>query len=606
MIAEERQVWAAPSDEVFELAYNFKYEEALLGFVLALNSGRDIREYGNAYSLHGVIRGAYLRIMTGTPTRGTVGTAILDAATVAYRSLELLGTRDGFPSEYYKAAHMVAGMLFRAGRSRESSAVIDEAFKNGAGRNPNIRIALLLLRIQLLRSSGQHEAAFDLAEPLVARPFQIVDSLQIAELNILYGHLCKETGRLDAFQPVMWRGLRVIRGNAALRNRTLDGLVEIYGSRETVDSYAAPGSVEETVSRLAWAARSQSTDRQGKGTAEDLAERIDSYLERHNYSGPRAQHAVYFNGTAPRVGTGHRILVTRGVGGIGDLLMMTPGLRALREMNPQSEIVFAVPGNLVTLLNGNPHCTVVDIATEDLDARDFDAWYNLSDCPASRHESRTAPKVTLSRIELFAEGMGVEALDLARFGRDPVYTVSDDERKFARAFLSQKGSGPFVAVQLQAADRYRDYPHLETVVKSLSEHHDVLVFNDRPFSGFDYDRVTRVHGLELRQAFAVVSQCDVVVAPDSSFIHLAGALNLPCVALFGPIDGRMRTQDYPRCITLDASDVHPCMPCWRDEFTKCRVTEGRRSQCMADIDPRKVVQTTISLFSKKEIETCRP
>jgi len=596
MIVEERQVWAAPSDEVFELAYNFKYEEALLGFLLALSSGRDIQGYCDAYSLHGVIRGAYLRIMTGTPVGGTVGTAILDAATIAYRSLELLGTREGFPQEYYKAAHMVSGVLIRAGRPREASAVIDEAFENGAAHNPGVRMALLLLRIQLLRSSGQHDAAFDLAQALVARPFQIVDPSQIAELNILYGHLCRETGRLDEFQPVMWRGLRVTRGNAALRNRTLDGLVEIYGSREAVDSQAALGSVEETILRLAWAARSQSSDRQGSGTAAELAERIDAYLERRNYSGPRAQHEVYFNGPAPRIGTAHRILVTRGVGGIGDLLMMTPGIRALRQMNPQSEIVFAVPGNLVALLNGNPHCKIVDIAAEGLDVRDFDAWYNLSDCPSSRHESRTAPKVTLSRIELFAEGMGVEPSDLAVSGRQPVYRVSDDERELARRFLNQAGSGPFVAVQLQAADRYRDYPHLESVVKSLAEHCDVLVFGDRPFSGFEYDRVTRVHSFGLRQAFAVVSQCAAVLAPDSSFIHLAGALDLPCVALFGPIDGRMRTQDYPRCITLDASDVHPCMPCWRDELTKCRVTDGRRSQCMADIDPRKVAHTTLSLL----------
>jgi ADP-heptose:LPS heptosyltransferase len=603
MIAEERQVWATPSEEVFELAYNFRYEDALMGFVLALNSGGDIKQYCNAYSLHGVVRGAYLRIMTGTPSAGTVGTAVLDAAAVAYGELELLGTREGFSAEYFKAAHMLSGMLIRAGRSKKAAAVINEAFENGAARNPYVRIALLLLRIQLLRSSRQHDAAFDLAESLVARPFQIIDAGQIAELNILYGHLCKETGRLDAFQFVMWRGLRITRGNSGLRNRTLDALVEIYGSRKTVDAHADPGSVEETVLRLAWAAHSQLNDCQGRETAANLADRIDAYLERHNYTGPRAQHGVHFNGPALRIGIGHRILVTRGVGGIGDLLMMTPGIRALRAMNPQSEIVFAVPGYLVALLNGNPHCKVVDIATEGLDVRDFDAWYNLSDCPASRHESRTAPKVTLSRIELFAEGMGVEPSDLECSGRQPVYVVSDDERKFARNFLSDKGSGPFVAVQLQAADRYRDYPHLETVVKSLSEHCDVLVFGDRPFSGFDYDRVTRVHGLDLRLAFAIVSQCDVVVAPDSSFIHLAGALNLACVALFGPIDGRMRTQDYPRCVTLDAADIHPCMPCWRDELTKCRVTDGRRSQCMADIDPRKVIQTTLSL---KETDNADP
>jgi len=602
MIAGERQVWAASSDEVFELAYNYRYEEALLGFVLALNSGRGVEEYRNAYSLHGVIRGAYLRIMTGMPTGGTVGAAILDAASTAYRALELLCTREGFTSEYYKAARMMSGMLIRSGRFDDGSVVIDEAFKNGAGRIPGVRIALLLLRIQLLRSfAGQQEAAFDLAEDLVARPFQIIEAPQVAELNILYGLLCKETARLDAFQLVMWRGLRVTRGNTALRNRTLDNLVEIYGSREAVDVQAAPGSVEETVLRLAWAARAQSSDRAGKATAADFCDRIDAYLGRHNYAGPRAQHEVYFSGPAPRIGTQHRILVTRGVGGIGDLLMMTPGIRVLREMNPQSEIVFAVPGHLMTLLNGNPHCTAVDIAAEGLDVRDFDAWYNLSDCPATRHESGTAPLVTLSRIELFAEGMGVEPSDLACSGRRPVYLVSEEEQEFARSFLSHRGSGPFVAVQLQAADRYRDYPYLETVVKALAEHCDVFVFGDQPFSGFESDRVTRVHGLELRQAFAVVSQCNVVLAPDSSFIHLAGALNLPCIALFGPIDGRMRTQDYPRCITLDASDVHPCMPCWRDEFTKCRVTDGRRSQCMSDIDPRKVVQTTL-----KEIERCRP
>jgi len=491
---------------------------------------------------------------------------------------------------------MLSSILVRAGRFREAFALIDEAFENGAGHNPSIRMALLLLRIELLRLSRQPEAAFELAEPFVARPFQIVDSAQVAELNILYGHLCKETGRLYAFQPVMWRGLRLTRGNTFLRNRTLDGLVEIYGSREAVDVQAAPGSVEETVLRLAWAARSQSSDRQGKVTAAELGDRIDAYLERHNYRGPHAQHEVYFNGPAPRVGTRHRILVTRGGGGIGDLLMMTPGIRALRGMNPKSEIVFAVPGNLVPLLAGNPHCTVVDIAIEDLDVRDFDAWYNLSDCPAFRHESRTAPKVTQSRIELFAEGMGVESSALTGSGRRPVYVVSDDEREFARRFLSQRGAGPFVAIQFQAADGYRDYPHLKSVVKSLAEQCDVLVFGDKPFSGFEYDRVTRVHSLELRRAFAVVSQCDVVLAPDSSFVHFAGALDLPCVALFGPTDARMRTQDYPRCITLDASDVHPCMPCWRDDSTKCAVTEGRRSQCMADVDPRTVVQTLISLF----------
>jgi predicted SAM-dependent methyltransferase len=536
-------------------------------------------------TLHGIVRGAYRRMVTGTAIDGPEGRELLEAAATAHRTLEALGARAGFSSQYYRAAHMLCRMLLRAGDYQGASRVIDAAFENGVARFPDTKINLLLERIQQLHLSGQRDAAFELASELVARPFLMFDSNQIAELNIVFGRLCKETGHLEAFRPVMWRGLRVTRRNPELRNRTLDSLVEVFGSREAVNAMAEPGSIEEAVLHFAVA---------------DLADRVDEFFEQANYAGPRAQHQVYFGGAAQRAGAGHRILVTRGLGGLGDILMMTPGIRALRGLNPESEIVFAIPGNLLPLLKGNPHCTVVDIAANTFDAREFDAWYNLSDCPGTRHEIRTAPQVTKSRIELFAEGMGIDSEALTRFGRRPVYVVSEEERQFAAEFLLQQGPGPFFAVQLKAADSYRDYDHLETVVKMLAGHGRVLVFHEQPFSGFSYDRVTRVHGLDLRRAFAVVSQCDAVLAPDSSFVHLAGALDLPCVALFGPIDGRMRTQDYPHCITLDASAVHVCMPCWRNEFTKCSVTDGPRSQCMADIDPQRVVKTILNL---KEIGT---
>jgi hypothetical protein len=54
VIAEEREVWAASSEEVLELAYNFKYEDALLGFILSCNSGRDIQDYDRVTRVHGL------------------------------------------------------------------------------------------------------------------------------------------------------------------------------------------------------------------------------------------------------------------------------------------------------------------------------------------------------------------------------------------------------------------------------------------------------------------------------------------------------------------------------------------------------------------------
>lgn len=577
------------ADELFELAYNYRYHDVLLGFLLVQGAG-ETPICDNLYTLHGVVRGAYLQIMTGVGATGIVRDAIMNAAGTAYGMLKDLAERDGAPNEYCRAAHMWGGMLERCGHAEEALAVVQEALDRGAAGMPSMKNALLLLRLRLLQSGGRVEEAHALAESMVLRPFLINDATHLAELNNHYGRLCGELGRPADFDRVMWRGLRVTRGNSSLRQRSLELLVDLYGGIEPLLARAGTASIERVVTMLAWSNRFLTGDRQGCRLVDDHNAWIDALLEVRNYQGPRAQHECFFSALALRPGAESRILITRAMGGIGDLLMMTPGVRALKEAHPDKEIVFAIPRGLMPLLDGNPHCTAMDIHDEGLDVRDFGAWYNLTDCPASREECRTAPQVSRSRIEMFASGMGIEAETMTRMNHRPVYVIPELERTAARDLLKQCGNGPFVAVQLQTADGYRDYPHMETVVELLAETCDVLVFHDRPFSSCAHPRVTTLHGLELRRALTLAGCCDVVLAPDSSFVHLAGALDIPCVALFGPIDGYVRTRHYPKCKILDASDSLSCIPCWRNEYSPCRMTAGRRSRCMADIEPRKVVE----------------
>jgi ADP-heptose:LPS heptosyltransferase len=132
-------------------------------------------------------------------------------------------------------------------------------------------------------------------------------------------------------------------------------------------------------------------------------------------------------------------------------------------------------------------------------------------------------------------------------------------------------------------------PHLRQIVEALTAPGSVLVFGSVIPTDAGSPGVIPVQGLGLRESFALASGCDVLVTPDSAFFHLAGALDLPCVGLFGPTDGRVRGHDYPLARILDARRTLPCVPCWRNETTPCGLTGLRPSACLGEIAPADVV-----------------
>ena len=280
------------------------------------------------------------------------------------------------------------------------------------------------------------------------------------------------------------------------------------------------------------------------------------------------------------------------MGGVGDFLMMTPGLRALKAMRAERPVVLAIPHRFFPLFEGNDDVRLLDI-DGDFDPGAYREWLNLTDCPAARVESRTAPAVRSNRIELFARALGITGARLRAMDRRPRYTVSDAERVWRDQFFGNRGlHGAFVVgVQTRTDEAYRDVPHMKEIIDAIARDASVLVFGSLRPADIENPRVIPVQGLDLRRSFALASGCDVLVTPDSAFFHLAGALDLPCVGLFGPTDGRVRGQDYPRARMLDARKTLACIPCWRNEATACGLTGLRPSACLGEIAPEDVVRS---------------
>jgi ADP-heptose:LPS heptosyltransferase len=271
--------------------------------------------------------------------------------------------------------------------------------------------------------------------------------------------------------------------------------------------------------------------------------------------------------------------------------MMTPGIHALRRRYPDEEIHLALPKRFFPLFLGNSDVTLLDIESNGLDHASYRKWYNLTDCPAARAESRTAPRVRRSRQDIFASALGIGPMRRRSMDRRPRYFVTEDEAAFQTAFWKAHGleGKTVVGVQLRSDEVYRDYPHMRQLVQAISQDKHVMVFDAEEIQGLNGANIVKIGGLGIRQAFALLSGCDAVVAPDSAFVHLAGAFDLPCVALYGPIDGRVRTKHYPRCKFLDVRNTLGCLPCWRNDRIPCKLTNMRTSICMADISIQRVL-----------------
>ena len=86
-----------------------------------------------------------------------------------------------------------------------------------------------------------------------------------------------------------------------------------------------------------------------------------------------------------------RLLVTRAMGGLGDLLMLTPGLHALRLKHPRARIQLALPRRFFPLFQGNGDVELADIHSE-LDPHGLRPLVQLHRLPRGPHREPHRPQ----------------------------------------------------------------------------------------------------------------------------------------------------------------------------------------------------------------------
>lgn len=247
--------------------------------------------------------------------------------------------------------------------------------------------------------------------------------------------------------------------------------------------------------------------------------------------------------------------------------MTTPCVTEIKKVFPQSLISYAtntkyLQGALVKTLQYNPNINEIIERDTIKDIR-FDLVVNLH-CPAIMHER--PQKIPPNRIDLFAKHAGLTLTDPV-----PKYYIQQTEIEAGAELLRGLERDKTILVQAQASSQKRSLPSklLKDSLIALSKlgwRSIILVHEDSDHpTDTMWDNIPGsvvLKNLDIRGIASVMVHVDLTLCPDSSILHLAGALGAPCVGLFGPTPPMSRIDHYANCVAVWHGDKIAACPCW--------------------------------------------
>ena len=310
---------------------------------------------------------------------------------------------------------------------------------------------------------------------------------------------------------------------------------------------------------------------------------------------------------------------------IGDVLLTTPLVRALRARHPDARLVFVTKPAMAPLVTDNPHLSEVvtlepgeSIAglarrlgalqpTRGLDLHGSlrsTALRFLVRCAWRGYSKRKLARGLLvsTKIDLYGGDVPVperyfeaaRGLDVQPDGAAPQFFLGREATEWADRWLVEGHlhERPFAVLAPGAAHFTKRWPleRWRAAAERLRDRGLALVTvggtDDRPLGEALSGLAVNAAGVaSLQQTGALLARARLVISADTGVMHMATGVGTPVVALFGPtvrqfgfFPYRARAEVLER--TLD------CRPCSAMGGARCPMGHHR---CLLDIGPQDVV-----------------
>lgn len=336
-------------------------------------------------------------------------------------------------------------------------------------------------------------------------------------------------------------------------------------------------------------------------------------------------------------------ILIRSANWVGDAVMSTPAIQSLRHSFPDAEISILTKPWTAAIFQHNPHIDNILIynahgrhrgikgilrLSKDIRKQKFDMAFLIQNAfeaaliswlaaiPVRLGYDTDARKALLThavhrkpeykkrhQIDYYLEILSNAGLPVN--GGRLVYTVTREETRYAQEMLSRSqisGKTKWVGINPGAAfgTAKRWFPErFADVCNQLRKLDDIRVMIFGAPGEEDIGKTIREHigkdcidltgKTTLRQAAALIRACDAFITNDSGLMHIAAALDVPQIALFGPTN-HLTTSPASSNSTIIRHPVS-CSPCMKPHCP----TDHR---CMKEITVAQVVESAQRLLVK--------
>jgi heptosyltransferase-2 len=341
-----------------------------------------------------------------------------------------------------------------------------------------------------------------------------------------------------------------------------------------------------------------------------------------------------------------KILIIR-LSSLGDIVLTTPVIKSLKRKFPDSDIFFLTKNEYHDLLKNDPHIfSLIEFdpfekhkgvsgffrLVRELKGYNFDLMIDLHANLRSfliRHLLKANIKIKYNKrwlarlllvhlkfikvkpiytIDSYLEAL--KKIDVNSSDKNPIIYLDQEGENFMKDFLMEKKiEKDDIVVGIHPGAKWKTKRWTEEkfarVCQILNKKSQIkiILFGDRK----DQDVIERINSLSenqrvfkavnlpLNKFISLIKRCDCFVTNDSGPMHIASALGVPVVAIFGPTHPKLGFAPIGSENIILTADVK-CSPCSLHGGKRCH----KKSRfCMDLIEPEMVADAVERLLEKR-------